>query len=265
MNEQQIFLAFVLGTTLLTALTLSLGLFLFAHKKKQARNQLEKQQLEFAYQTELLRARLEEQEKSMTLLSEEIHDNIGQVLGLAKMYLYRITGLVQDPETAGYGNVAMELLSNAINDLRHISHSLNGELLSRSGLENALEREITYLQETTEMRCLFSIEGNPFDLRKERNILVFRIVQEALQNAVKHSGARTITLMLDYLQEELSIEITDDGRGFEVSKAQESNSLGIRNIQNRANLLNAGLSLRSEAGQGTRLELRIPRNEYHEK
>ena len=259
MNEHQIFFAFILGTLLLTILTLSLGLFLFEHKKRQRANNARQMQLELNYRNELLKTRLEEQEKSMTLISEEIHDNIGQVLGLTKMYLHNALPYLKDAEAQNYGRMAEELITSAIGDLRNISHSLNSELLQRMGLVNALEREITFLQETTNMNCSFTVTGGRFDLAKERNVLLYRIVQEALQNAVKHSSARSLQLTLSYSQDELLICVIDDGKGFNVPEAWESNSLGLRSILNRANLLRAKLAIESTPEAGTTLTLSVPK------
>ena len=270
MNEHQIFFAFILGTLLLTVFTISLGLFLIEHKRKQKENKLEKQQLEFNYKNDLLKTRLEEQEKSMTLISEEIHDNISQVLGLSKMYLHNIMTHVETSEGRAFGAMSEKLLSQAIDDLRHISHSLNSELLQEMGLHNSLEREITFLQETTPIYCSFNISGETFKFEKEKNVIIHRIVQEALQNAVKHSGASRLNLFMQYHSLSLTITIQDDGKGFDITLARESNSLGLRNIQNRADLLRAELLIETEPEAGTKISVTIPynniayeREEYH--
>jgi signal transduction histidine kinase len=242
---------------------LSLGLFLIEHKRKQKKNRLEKQQLEFDYKNDLLRTRLEEQDKSMTLISEEIHDNIGQVLGLAKMYLHNLISHVHTKEGRSYGAMAEDLLSTALNDLRHISHSLNSELLQKSGLDNSLEREVTFLQETTEICCSFNVTGLPYKLEKEKNVLIFRVVQETLQNAVKHSEAKNLELLLHYGAEDLTITVKDDGKGFDIDSARENNSLGLRNIHNRADLLRARLKIETHPGSGTTLVLSVPNNQVN--
>ena len=259
MNEQ-VFSVFILGTLLLTVLTISLGLFLLAHKRRQEQNKIEKQQLEFNYQNDLLQTRLEEQEKSMTLISEEIHDNIGQVLGLTKMNLYNVISYVEKDEGKAFGKIVEDLLTQAINDLRHISHSLNSDLLHERGLDSSLEREITYLQESTQIQCSFVVEGSTYPLAKEKNVLVFRIVQESLQNILKHADASHLALSLSYSPETLTIKISDDGKGFDTEAAKESNSLGLRNIRNRAKLLRADLQIDSHHGLGTTLVLKIPCN-----
>lgn len=258
MNEQQVFLAFILGTLLLTILTISLGLFLIEHKKKQRKNRLQQQQLEFDYQNQLLQARLTEQEKSMTLISEEIHDNIGQVLGLAKMYLHNVLAETTTSKGKKFGTMAEELLTKAIDDLRDISHSLNSELLQRTGLNNSLEREITFLQETTSIHCAFKVEGEPYPLAREKNVLVFRIAQETLQNAVKHAKAKNIDLVVKYGNDLFTMIIKDDGIGFNLSAARENNSLGLRNMISRADLLKGTIDINTTRSMGTIITLQIP-------
>lgn len=260
MNEQQIFFAFLLGTLLLTIFTISLGIFLIEHKRKQKENQLEKQKLEYDYKNALLKTRLEEQEKSMTLISEEIHDNIGQVLGLSKMYLHNVLTHVHTEDGKNFGSMAEQLLAQAIKELRHISHSLNSELLEKTGLDNSIEREITFLQETTSIYCSFQSSGTPYKFGREKNVIIFRIAQEALQNAVKHSEAGRIGLSLDYQPNRLVMIIQDDGRGFDIAAAEGNNSLGLRNIRTRSALLHADIDIRTTPRKGTTIELSIPFN-----
>jgi two-component system, NarL family, sensor kinase len=253
-NEDQIFILFILGTLLLTIFTISLGAFLVVHKRRQHKNKLEKQQLE----TELIKTRLEEQEKSLKLLSEEIHDNVVQVLGLSKMYLHNVSRFLQEEEGSKFLGEARDLLSKAITELRDISHSINSDLLYETGLAASMERELNYLQDTTTLRCTLDIEGKPFLLEKEKNLLIFRMVQESIQNAVKHSGATSLSLFMKYSEELLEIIVEDNGSGFDLASARERNTLGLRNIHNRTQILRGNLHINSEINKGTKVHLKVP-------
>lgn len=120
MTEKWLFLLFILGTILLTIFAISIAVLLFIHKQRQVR-----------HKTDLLKTRLEEQEQSMTLISEEIHDNVGQVLGLARMYIHNLSRQVTTPEGEALSTKINDLMTKAIADLRHISHSLNSDLLEK--------------------------------------------------------------------------------------------------------------------------------------
>lgn len=127
------------------------------------------------------------------------------------------------------------------------------------GLAESLEREVYYLHETSDINSDFHTEGEIFLLNREQNLLVFRIVQETLQNIVKHAEATRVSLTLEYTLESLIITIEDNGRGFDTEEADKSHSLGFRNMKNRAKLLKAQLDITSEAGKGSLLKLNIPR------
>lgn len=248
MTEKWLFLLFILGTILLTIFAISIAVLLFIHKQRQVR-----------HKTDLLKTRLEEQEQSMTLISEEIHDNVGQVLGLARMYIHNLSRQVTTPEGEALSGKINDLMTKAITDLRHISHSLNSDLLEKVGLAESMEREVYYLHETSDINSDFHKAGEVFLLNREQNLLVFRIVQETLQNIVKHAGATRVSLGLEYTTEAMVITIEDNGKGFDTEEAENSHSLGFRNMKNRAKLLKAQLDITSEAGKGSLLKLNIPR------
>lgn len=265
MTEQYIIVVYFIGTILLTIFAISLVVLLVIQKQRQAKSKMEKQALEFKHQTDLLTTRLEVQEQSMTLISEEIHDNVGQLLGLTKMYLFRLSDHLADDTGRGLLDDSKELVSKAIGDLRHISHSLNSELLQEIGLIPSLEREMEFMRSNSDMDCRFQVMGKVVPLSREQNLLLFRIVQEVMQNVQKHAQANKLELTLFFGDEELLMDITDNGVGFDPAAVIRNESLGMRNIRNRAKLLGAELEITSSPGNGTMVHLCIPlKNTNHE-
>jgi two-component system NarL family sensor kinase len=246
-NEHNLFILFSLGTILLTIFAISITVLLLIHKRRQVR-----------HKNELLNIRLQEQEQSMLLISEEIHDSVGQVLSLAKMSLHNIAKHIHDDAGHMLVKRTNELLSTAISDLRHISHSLNSDLIQQKGLSGALEGEIIHLEETTNIFCSFEETGCSFELSKEQNVLAFRIIQEALQNVIKHAEATHLLLSIMYGENTVDISIEDNGKGFDPESSKKNNSIGLRNIRNRAKLLRADLKINSAEGKGTTMKIRIP-------
>src|ERR1035438_6080300 len=125
---------FLGGTIILIIFAFTLVIFLIVHKKKRYEHLLEKQTMENNYQNQLLLSKLEVQEQSFKYFSEEIHDNIGQLLSIVKMQLYNIRSSSHEQEIVTKATDCNELLGKAINALRNISHTLNGGFVSNAGL-----------------------------------------------------------------------------------------------------------------------------------
>lgn len=258
MNNNDILIVLFLGTFIMTSFAIVIAILVVIHKRRQMKDKLERQRLAFTYENELLQTRLNEQEQAMQIISGEIHDNLAQVLGHSKMYLNRLEPFLPEGEAKSHYERLAILLKQAVNDMRSISHGLNSELLEQMGLCRSVEREIAYLEESTSLNCSFEVNGSPVHLRKEHNLLAFRIIQEALQNTVKHAKATSLNVTFQYAPQSLEIEIRDDGIGFVTGIGTDYESLGLRNMFNRARLMQAWLNIHSFPGAGTTLNLRIP-------
>lgn len=247
---------FVFGTLILMLFAFTLIIFLIIHKKKRYEYLLEKQALENNYQNQLLQSRLEVQEQSFKYFSEEIHDNIGQLLSIAKMQLYNIKSSSTEPEIVTKATVCTDLLGKAISDLRTVSHTLNSAYIDAAGLVAAIQKDLDYICSAKELSCNLHKEGEEYDLGNERELLVFRIVQEAIANAIKHGSPTTIAIYLLYATENFRVEIHDNGSGFDKDKIISS-GLGLSNMEVRAKLLRGELMLSSELNKGTTVTLNI--------
>lgn len=258
MSLSQIYLAFIGGTLIFIMFALSLIMFLIHYKRKQNLYIREKVEMEHQYESQLLKSRLEVQEHALKNFSEEIHDNIGQVLSTAKNYMHKSRQHVADPAIAKDIDQSTELLKQAITDLRNISHTLNGTYITTVGLNSILEKELGYTQSSKGIDCKLEITGQTYPLGVEKELLVFRIIQESIANAVKHGKPRKIEVRLDYQPQSLHINITDDGEGFDPPEAVAAHrGIGLGNIQLRASLLNGDLDIISAKGKGTTISLHI--------
>ncbi len=255
-----ILIPFILGTLLLGGFAITIVLVIVIANKREEKERLERSKLVSEHQSELLRIRLDEKEQAMQIISGELHDNTVQVLGHARMYLFGTYEYVTQEEGIRHLNRLSELLKRAIDEIRHISHGLNSDLIIRAGLEASIEREVTYLREATSIVAHFDVEGEPRQLRTDQNLLIFRMIQESLQNIIKHSQATEITIMLKYLPESVQVVLKDNGIGFEVVKAEKAQSIGLKNMRHRARLLDATMDIQSSPGHGTTtsFEVRYP-------
>lgn len=249
---------FVFGSILLVLFAISLTVFLMFQRRRQLNHQLEKENLKISYQNDLLSTRLEVQEQSMALISEEIHDNVGQLLTMSRTYLSMLKKQENNESNQNLIDRSFTMVSQAVTELRHISHSLNGKLISEMGLISFVEKDIEHMANSLGLKFNLQIEdddGPP--LTQEQNLLVYRVIQESIQNVLKHAQATEVTIMLHYSADVFDVKITDNGKGFETEKLNY-NSLGLRNMLHRAKLLNAKLKVSSVKGSGTEIMLHIP-------
>jgi len=222
--------------------------FLVLYRNRQLKNKQEQEQLEFNFRQELLKAQIEIQEQTLSNISNEIHDNITQVLFFVKLSLKMVA---TENETArkkiDESNV---LIGQTINDLRNLSKSLSFEHITKLGLKKALEIEAERLDNSGIFKPVFLVEGESYSLGVQRELVLFRIYQEALNNALKHSGANHFKINLQYYKDLFTLTVEDDGAGFLVDLTDKNGGLGLNNITNRAALIGAAANIESSPGNG---------------
>lgn len=260
--DEYLFGLYLAGSLLLTLFAITLSVVLIIQRQRQVKAQHEKLNMELRHKTELLNARIDVQEQSMSLISEELHDNVGQLLALVKI---NINGLRSKPEITETGtlhliNKTKELVTKTINEVRYISHSLNSTLIQEQGLVQILRRDVEFLSDSAALETVLEVTGSPKSLTSEKELLIYRIIQELLQNVLKHAVATHVNISLIYGTDELTIVICDNGKGYDTNSVKTSDSLGLRNIRNRAVLLKALLEVDSSPGYGTKTRLVVP---YH--
>jgi two-component system, NarL family, sensor kinase len=252
---------YLVGACIFIVILFTLFLFFYL-MSRQRHNELimKEHRLKHEYHQELLRTQLEIQEQTFKNISQEIHDNIGQALTLAKLNLNTMpqgSGEQQEKITT-----TKELVSKAIVDLRDLSRSLNTDYVADMGLQKAIEYELGLISKSSNIITNMQLEGEPFRMDKQKELILFRIVQEVLNNTLKHAGATTIHAKINYGNNDLQLSVTDNGKGFLISDTQNENQsgsgLGLRNMDNRAKLIGATFSMNSKPGNGTEVRIILP-------
>ncbi|HEY1870146.1 MAG TPA: sensor histidine kinase [Chitinophagaceae bacterium] len=221
----------------------------------------EKLAMQSNFQQELLRTQLEIQEQTLKNISQEIHDNIGQVLSLAKFNLGTID-ISQIDKLQQKIDDSKNLVGKSIQDLRDLAKSLDTDYVVQMGLARSIEYELEMIKKTEAFETTFEINGSPYKFDQQTELIVFRIVQETLNNIIKHSKASRILVDLKYDLNNFRISVSDNGQGFPVDKSRENEKpaggLGIKNMQNRAKLIGAEFNILSKPGEGTLVEISLP-------
>lgn len=254
---------YLIGSSSLFILLFVLFVFFYSRvMDRQNTMLLKEQKIRSEYEEALLRTQLEIQEQTLKTISEEIHDNIGQVLSLAKLKLNTLDfarlEILREKTTE-----AKNLVSKAIQDLRDLSRSLNTDTIASLGLIRALEQELELFTKSGYQTSLV-VEGAVRKMEPQKELIIFRIIQESLNNIIKHAEASSIRVTAVYEETGLQLQVEDDGKGTGEEKldmADESyRSLGLRNMHNRATIIGARFAIQSVPGKGTRVNLEIPFN-----
>ena len=261
-SEKVTIVTFVLVLILLSILVAVIGNLAYRHHRRQTKLVLELNNVKNRYDQEILKTTIEVQEQILEHISREIHDNIGQYLTLAKLHI-NVVAMDSGEQQQNKLVLAGKLLGEALEDMRDLTNSMSLNTLKAAGLSKAIDGHLRQLKKAGlhEVRYVDKM-GSCERLEHKTEIVLFRIVQEAITNIVRHSGAKNVEVRLICAPTGLSIEIMDDGKGISSTFLQEGiptpSGRGITNMQTRANLVGGKLKIESDPGFGTRILVSLP-------
>jgi signal transduction histidine kinase len=217
-------------------------------------------ELGILFEKEVYKSQIKIQEQTFKSISSEIHDNIGQRLTLAKLQLNIVLGNSQLLESVKPGiNNAVDSLTDCIADLRDLSRSLSYERIGVSGFQELIENDLKQLKSVYPISYDCQRHGELHFIGIDKEMIIYRIFQEIIQNTIKHASANKFSVTLHYELDQLKIVFEDNGVGFDVKNTILPN--GLNNIRDRAIAINADMEIQSQPGQGTRITLKILYNE----
>lgn len=193
-------------------------------------------------------------------VARELHDELGQALTALSMDLHWLRGRAWHDAEATHARLASmsQLLGTTIQSVRRICADLRPTALDDLGLTAAIEWHARQFQSRTGLRCRVSLPGRMPDLPREQATAVFRILQESLTNVARHAGARQVSVGLKVRKGDLMLKVQDNGRGINKRQANDSRSLGLAGMRERALRWAGQLTITGVAGKGTTVLLRMP-------
>jgi two-component system, NarL family, sensor kinase len=250
-------LIFSVATVGMLMLAGSIILFIVFYQKKMIKEQMKRQALVFEYQQKMMLAEMESQEGERRRLAADLHDSIGGMLSTIRVGLSTLARTLPDPKSMDETKL---MLDDTIASVRRISRDLMPATLEKFGFLNAIKELCERFQATSKIQIKFSEPDEFPTIDKQRQLMLFRIVQELLNNAIKHANATSIHVTI---QNENGIYVTveDDGVGFdpvhEMKENQNGKGLGLFIIENRAHLLGGKLEYPKPV-KGSKTVLTIP-------
>ena len=202
------------------------------------------------------------QERERRGIARELHDEIGQSLSAIRVQFAKLRRRVEGTELLGLIDAAGALTEQTLGRVRNLSLMLHPPQLETLGLEAALRWHVGQVEKLHGLAVVLDVGPLDRPMDPDLAIAVYRIVQEALNNVVRHARAGQASVAISSDARQLRVDIADDGVGFLLSqvrlKWEESPSMGLIGMQERARLLGGELSVRSQPGQGTRIAASLP-------
>ncbi|MEO6231137.1 MAG: ATP-binding protein [Ferruginibacter sp.] len=244
-------------TLLLLLITTFVIFFVFFYQKRYRQHRKETLELEVRFAETLRQSRFEIQEQTLKHISRELHDNLGQIASLIKINLNTIR-LSDIDKTAEKIENTKDLTRQLIGDIKSLSVSLGSDRISKIGLAKAIETEVEQLNKTGEFVASYNLSGTMPLINGDKEIILYRIVQEVFNNMVKHSQATNIDILISVSENLFNLAMHDNGMGFNVEEKMKGTGAGLQNLISRASLINAQLNIQSTPGAGTRITIALP-------
>jgi len=211
-------------------------------------------------QAQLSRKILVAQEEERSRVSRDLHDGLGQLLTALRLEVDWLSKRTDEGDVQVSFGEATALIERAVGELRGICRGLRPPLLDDLGLEPAVEQLVEAFEERASVPVDLKLElGEDLDVPGEVALCIYRVLQESLTNIRRHARARLVHVSLQLGEGGLDLAVSDNGRGFDIESIPASPGFGLTGMQERAKLVNGSLEVRSEVGEGTHIELHVPR------
>lgn len=230
----------------------------FYYQNFRARQKVQLQRAVLHQQELAANAVMKAEDNERKRMATQLHDGIGQLLSAANMNLSVLNEFKNDENNfRTILRKTQSVLSDAISDVRTLSHQIMPNMLIRSTLPEALQ-DIVSKTESPGLTIDLQIDGVGKNLNQTVQVVLFRVIQECLHNTIKHAHASQIRISLKQNDDFVEVFYADNGVGFDVEKVTEAGGLGVENIRSRIKMLKGTYRLQSEKNRGTSVEMKIP-------
>jgi signal transduction histidine kinase len=250
-ESNSIILIYFIGTLGMVLLALSIFFFFVTYQKKMLKKQLELNETRAKQQEEILQNTISAQEKERKRIAQDLHDEVGAMLSVVKLNVARIEKKSEEEVAKKLATETKTYLDEVITQVRRISRALLPPSLEKLGLYFALEELANWVNKSDQLKIVCWKSGEQFRFDAKKELAVFRIVQELLNNSIKHSEAGIIHINSRFSpNNNLMISVSDNGKGFELNEKMAT-GLGLKNLESRTQIMNAKFKMKSTPGKGT--------------
>ncbi|MDB5090242.1 MAG: hypothetical protein JWR09_4236 [Mucilaginibacter sp.] len=258
-QQKDFFTAVIITITIFLIVALGFILLVIVYNSRKKRHLEEKALMQLTFDAEIIKTQLEVQEQTMQTIGADLHDNIGQLLSLTSLTLNSIE-LDNAPKARQKIDAAIDLTVRSIKEMRLLGKLLQGDQLVVMGLSEAIGHEINWIEKSGQHKVNYTNDSEmPAVNSPDKDLILFRILQEILNNIIKHAKATGINIKLDYQAAVLQLRVSDNGVGFNSDNLPAGQSgMGLQNIQKRAGIIGGEATILSSPDEGTTITVFIP-------
>ena len=257
-GENQIITIVIIAVLLLLLMAVALLLFFFFSRKKIVEKELEKKSAEIAHQKEMIRATIVTQENERKRIAQDLHDEISSKLNVIHLSSnLLLDGELSVNEYTEVNKSIIEVTNKTLESARKIAHDLLPPILDKFGLKAAIEELVDDFNTTKEVQITYQLQFPKRHLNKKHKLHLFRIIQELINNSIRHGKAKNIDLKITKESQQLHILYTDNGKGFNTNLSKHKKGLGMKNIESRMELLNGTFTIKSKLKEGVTVSIII--------
>ena len=244
----QIYIVIFAGIFLMLIMVVFVVFMVLVHRQKQLKNRQELSLIKSEYEKTILNVEKEIQEQTLIYVGQELHDNIGQMLSLAKLFLSS-----SNPEQLVESK---KLINQTIREVRSLSKTLNINWVEAISIKGFVEIELEKIEKTGFCKTSLAYNDELKELEKDKKIIVVRLIQETLNNSIKHAQPSLIKVDIHRNNKDIQLTIVDNGTGFDTNKKYEG--IGVLNLNSRMQSVGGRTEISSIIGIGTEIKLILP-------
>jgi signal transduction histidine kinase len=262
-SDNEIKYLIFIGISAMLLLMISVLLVFYISQKKKWKYWQEMQQLKVHQQNQLIEAAVRSEEQERHRIAETLHDEVGAILSSSKLHLLAINTEHLDDKGKKLHEKGNELLDDAIKKVRGISHNLHSSILKEFGLNEAIIHFVNKITQGTLIKATTSLDEQYTTQNPENDISIYRMVQELINNIIKHAQATELVISSSYRNPQLELTVFHNGSGLSQQQFEElrykKEGLGLKNIQNRVILLHGSIHFESSP-EGNNIKIKVPAN-----
>lgn len=257
-EDNQIITTTIIGVLLLLLMSIAFLSFFFFSRKKIIQKELEKKSAEIEHQKNLIQATILTQENERKRIAQDLHDEISSKLNVIHLNAnLLLDGELSSDEYTSVNKSILDITTRTLETSRKIAHDLLPPILEKFGLKSAIEELADDYNSSKKVSISYELNYPKNYLNKTFELHVFRIIQELINNSIKHGNAKNINLVVTKNNTSLGLVYTDNGVGFDTDRAQFQKGLGMKNIESRIELLKGELTIKSKTNKGVTAKITI--------
>jgi len=244
----QVYIVILTGIFLMLIMVVFVISMVLIHRQKQLKNRQQLKMMKAEYENTILNVEKEIQEQTLKFVGQELHDNIGQMLTLAKLYVNS-----SNPEQLAESRA---LISQTIKEVRSLSKSLNINWVEHISINEFIANELARIEKTGLCKTTLTYDEELHDLEKDKKIVLVRLLQESFNNAMKHAQPTLLQVNLNRNEKHFICSVIDNGKGFDTQN--KSNGMGLYHLNERMKSVGGRSEISSIIGIGTEIKLILP-------